>query len=113
MITHWLNRTLTVWRPTTVADGSGGQTVTLQEQGNVSAKVDQASPAERQVAAQAGADLTHNIYLEPDADVKRNDELRGAHPVTGETEVFEVTGYTFPSTPIYRKLAATQTQAGA
>lgn len=111
-IGHWLNRTLTVWRAQNTADGQGGQSQIWTLQGSVVAKVDQATVAERTLASQAGADLTHTIYLLPDADVVRNDELRSAHPVTGEAEVFTVEGFTFPSTPRYRKLATVLTQSG-
>lgn len=104
-VTHWLNREMTVWRPTSVSDGSGGQTVTMVAQSpTVMVKIDQASVEERVLAAQASANLTHNIYAEPDADIHRGDELRG------DGEVYKIGGYTFPSTRIYRKLDAEQVQ---
>lgn len=106
MIAHWLNRTLTVWRPSTSADGSGGQTVTFTSQGTVAAKVDQPSAAEQQVAFQEGAKHTHNIYLDPDAGVRRNDELRGGG------QVFRVFATLQPSEPRYLKALCELVEAG-
>lgn len=100
-LTHWFTREMTVWRATSTPDGAGGQTVTMVAQfPTVKVKIDQASVAERVLAAQASATLTHNIYAEPDASILRGDELRGG----GET--YQIGGYTFPSTRIYRKLEA-------
>lgn len=107
MIGHWLNRTLAVWRPMTVSDGSGGQTVTLVEQGDVRAKVDQPSTSERVVAAQAGSAHSHNVYLLPDADVKRNDELRG------DGQTFKVLATYQPSEPRYLKAECELIEAGS
>lgn len=108
-ITHWLNTSLNVWRPSQVADGSGGFTETLVDQGALDFKVDQSTGQEREVAQQAGADHTHNAYTEPDADVKRNDWLAatGIDPndlTAGET-AYKVISTTTPSTPRYLKCA--------
>lgn len=97
IISHWLNRTLTVWRPTETSDGQGGATVTFQSMGSLQAKVDQPSAAEQWQAGQEGARHTHNVYLEPTADVQRNDELRG------DGQTFRVYAVVEPSTPRYRK----------
>jgi SPP1 family predicted phage head-tail adaptor len=105
MISGLLNRTMNVWRPVETPDGSGGFTTTFEDRGQVRVKVDQATPAERQVAAQFGAELTHNVYAEPDANIRRNDELRG------DGQTLEVTGTSSPSTPIYLKASAVQTQS--
>lgn len=77
MIGHLLNRTLGVWRPSTEADGAGGQTVTLVPVGDVRAKVDQPTAEERREADQWGAEHTHTARFLPSADVARGDELRG------------------------------------
>lgn len=77
MISHLLTRTLTVNRPVTAADGSGGQTVTFVEAGTVRAKVDQPSAAERERGDQWGAEHSHTIRFRHDADVRRGDELTG------------------------------------
>ncbi|MEX5637407.1 phage head closure protein [Parafrankia sp. FMc2] len=104
-ITHRLNRELTVWRPATQDDGAGGQTVTLLPAGTVDMKIDQASAAERVLAAQAGAELTHNGYAEPDADLLRGDELRG------QGQRYRVDSVVEPSSPRYRKASLVQVQA--
>jgi len=109
-ITHWLVSSLVVWRPSFVADGSGGFTETLASQGAQSVKVDQSSAAEQTVAQQAGANHTHNVYAEPDADVERGDWLApsGVDPndlTAGET-AYQVISTTQPSTPRYLKCAA-------
>lgn len=104
-ITHLLNRQLEVWRPAATDDDYGGRRVQHILQGTVMAKVDQASAAERSVAQQGGAALTHSVYLQPDADVQRGDQLRG----NGET--YRVTGTVTPSTPVYLKAECEQIQA--
>ncbi|ROO51459.1 SPP1 family predicted phage head-tail adaptor [Micromonospora sp. Llam0] len=93
--THDLPRQLTVWRPQLVDDGAGGQTVTHVQVGAVWARVPQPSTAERVAAAQAGAAHTTPLYLRPDADVARGDELRGGG------EVWRVTSTVVPSEPAY------------
>lgn len=105
-ISHWLIATRHVWRPSHVADGSGGYTVTYVNQGTVKCKVDQSTGAERLTASQLGADHTHNVYCEPDADVQRNDRLAaaGVDPNTpGTDEILRVMSTTTPSTPRYLK----------
>ncbi|MFJ9382024.1 head-tail adaptor protein [Streptomyces sp. NPDC101455] len=102
-ITHLLNRTLEVWRPVSSPDGYGGQTIALALQpAPVAAKVDQPSASERLVAAQMRSDHSHDIYLQPSADVRRGDELRDAD--TGEQ--WRVLAVVAPSTPVYRKAQA-------
>jgi SPP1 family predicted phage head-tail adaptor len=101
-ISHQLTRTLDVWRPETAPDGSGGQTVTLTQVGEVWAKVDQPSAEERAVGQQWGAEHSHNIFLDPDADVRRGDELRG------DGQTFRVLATVQPSRPIYRKCPASE-----
>lgn len=92
-----LNRQLQVWRTTTVPDGMGGQTSTAAQVGTVAGKVDQPSPSERMLAAQAGSEHTHNVYLQPTADVRRGDELRG------NGQVLRVLSVVQPSRPVYSK----------
>lgn len=96
-ITHLLNRTLEVWRTTTVSDGAGGQETLLVRQVDVAAKVDQPSASERMLAVQAGSEHTHSVYLEPTAGVLRGDELRG------DGQTFRVLAVVQPSTPVYSK----------
>jgi len=104
-VSHWLNRTLTVWREGQVADGTGGYASSYESQGTVSGKVDQSTGDERILAQQAGAEHTHNIYLEPDAAVYRNDLLAdaGVDPNTDEGGWYHVKATTTPSSPRYLK----------
>lgn len=95
-IERWLNRTLQVWRPVATDDGAGGQAVTyVRQTGDVRAKVDQPTAAERLVAQQAGAEHIRPVFLAPDADVRRGDELRG------DGQVLRVKATYTPSTPRY------------
>lgn len=112
-ITHWLNRSLHVWRETTVPDGSGGFTVTYADQGALDVKVDQSSAAEQLVAQQGQARHTHNVYAEPDADVRRNDRLAasGVDPNTA-TPYYQVISTTTPSSPRYLKAQAGRVESG-
>lgn len=104
-IGHLLNRTLTVWRPDVTSDGAGGQTVVLVEMGEVPAKVDQPTAAERQEADRWGAEHSHTVYFEVSADVARGDELRGG----GQT--FRVLATVKPSRGTYLKAPVTLQQA--
>lgn len=108
MIGHWLNRALQVWRPETAPDGHGGRTTShVQQPEPVRAKVDQPSATDRLLAAQTRSEHSHDIFLLPDADVRRLDELRDAG--TGEKwKVLHVFG---PSSSRYRKAQSQLIQA--
>lgn len=90
-----LNRSLEVWRVTLTPDGQGGQDESSGQVGTVRAKVNEPSAAERVEAMRSGVDLSYQIHLLPDADVRRGDELRAAG------EVFRVISTVRPSTPTY------------
>lgn len=92
---HELNRELAVWRPFLDPDGAGGQVVTMLQVGEVRGRVSQPSAAEQLVAAQAGAVHTYAVYLKPDAEVFRGDELRDAG------QVFRVKATYRPSEAVY------------
>ncbi|HEX6685759.1 MAG TPA: head-tail adaptor protein [Candidatus Limnocylindrales bacterium] len=92
---HELNRSLQVWRPDLTDDGAGGQSVAYAQAGTVRARVSQPTAAEQVEAAQAGATHTQPVYLLPDADVRRGDELRG------DGDVFRVKATIVPSEPVY------------
>lgn len=94
-IGHLLNRTLSVHRPVTTPDGSGGQAVTLVHVADVRAKVDQPTAEERQQADQWAAEHTHTARFLPAANVARGDELRG------DGQVFRVLATIQPSHPVY------------
>ncbi|MEV8151343.1 phage head closure protein [Streptomyces fradiae] len=103
-ISHLLNRQLAVWRTLTTDDGAGGQTSTRVQHGTVPAKVDQPSATEQMVAMQSGSGHSHNVYLQPDAPVRRGDELRG------DGQVLRVLAVVQPSTPVYAKALCELTQ---
>lgn len=97
MIEHLLNVSLRHRRPSTTRDGGGGQSTSWQELDSVRGRVSQATAAtEREAADQHGADLTYPVYLAPEADVRRGDEL-----ADGSGRVFVVLAAYPPSRPIY------------
>jgi SPP1 family predicted phage head-tail adaptor len=96
-VTHLLNRTLEVWRTSRTPDGGGGWETIPVRQADVAAKVDQPSASEQLLAMQAGTEHTHNVYLQPTADVMRGDQLRG------DGQTFRVLSVVQPSAPVYRK----------
>ncbi|MFE5544564.1 head-tail adaptor protein [Streptomyces sp. NPDC056534] len=102
---QYLTRRLQVWRAVTVDDGAGGQDTTRVLQGTVRAKVDQPSPTERLVAAQAGSKHSHDVWLRAGADVRRGDELRGTDAL-GQAQRFRVLSVVQPSRPVYSKAFA-------
>lgn len=92
---HELPRLMQVWRATTVDDGAGGQVVTRAHVGTVRARVSQPAAAERLAAGQAGARLDAVVHLQPDADVRRGDEL------ASDGETYRVASTVWPSEPVY------------
>lgn len=78
-------------------DGMGGSTTTLVRQADVRGKVDQPSANEKLVAQQDESIHSHRIYLSPNADVRRGDEIRDGD------RAFRVISVVVPSSPIYRK----------
>ncbi|HMG44656.1 MAG TPA: head-tail adaptor protein [Acidimicrobiales bacterium] len=79
-IGHLCVTALTVHRPSTVADGIGGTTVTYSQVGQIRAQVNQPTPEERMLAQQAEANLTHILHTVAGADVRKGDELGGDLP---------------------------------
>lgn len=96
-VAHLLNRTFAVSRPSLTGDGYGGDTVAFTAVGTVAARVSRPSAAERQVASQEGAEISHEVYLTPGADVRRGDRL------TGDGQVLEVIAVIEPSKAAYLK----------
>jgi SPP1 family predicted phage head-tail adaptor len=80
MIGHLLNSAVTVYRPGFTADDVGGRTKVFAEVGTIRVKVDQPSEAERMIAAQMGAVLTHVLHAPYGADVERADEIDTGGP---------------------------------
>ncbi len=100
-----LNRTLTVSRATLVDDGQGGQEETFGQVGEVLAKVNEPSSAERIEAMRSGVELTFTLHMLPDADVRRNDVLAGGG------EAYRVKAVTFPSTRVYLRAECSRDQS--
>lgn len=99
MIAHLLNRTPNLWRKVETSDGMGGTTVDWQDQGTVDCRWSSPSPQEREAAAQQGVEVTHTVYLLPDATVQREDRL-----VDGGTTI-EITSVTVPSVSSHHQKA--------
>ncbi|WP_046507093.1 head-tail adaptor protein [Streptomyces odonnellii] len=100
-----LNRLLEVHRTVAWPDGTGGQQTALVLVGTVRAKVDQPSPTERLVAAQAGSKHSHDVFLLPGADVQRGDHLHGTDGL-GQPQRLRVLSVVQPSRPLYSKALA-------
>lgn len=106
---HLLNDSVEVWRPSTVPDEGGGQVVTYTQVGVERARLSQPSTSTRrnvdeQEADQPHAELTHQVYLAPGADVRRGDELRQAGLV------LRVVATVTPSVPAYLRADAVSRQ---
>lgn len=97
MIEHLRNTSVVVHRPTLAPDGMGGYTETTTVVAIEAAKVDQATAAERQAAAQWQSPHTHNVYFTPAANVRRGDEL------VWDDRVLRVIATVQPSRPVYLK----------
>lgn len=106
MIAHRLNDTLTVYRASYAADGAGGRTKTFASVGTIRAQVSQPSEAERQVASQLGALLTHVVHTTYGADVERGDELDD-----GGAQRLRVVGVLHDSRRTYSRLECEVTQS--
>jgi hypothetical protein len=114
VISHLLNRELTVYRRTESPDGAGGLVSVFEPVGTVECRVSQAVTAtvrirERVTADQTGAEPNLIVYMEPDADVFRGDELRGDGECgqTGSEEIYRVVGIRYPSEQQWYKRADT------
>lgn len=88
-VARLLNTTVAVWRTTTAPDGMGGWVETVAQVGTQRARISQPSATERTIAQRAESRLTHVVYLDPSADVRRGDELRQAARVFRVLAVFE------------------------
>lgn len=99
-----LNRRLAHYRREETDDGSGGVITEWVNLGTVRGRVSQPTAAERVAAQQAGADHTQPVYVQPRADVRRGDELRGAEGRWRVVAVFR------PSEPVYLRADCELTQ---
>lgn len=96
-VSHLLNRTLTVMREVVSTDAMGGQVHYYAAHGTVRARVSRSTGSELTAAEQEGAVVLEDIYLEPTADVVRNDFL-----VDG-LDHWEVVATVQPSATAYTK----------
>ncbi|MFF8942840.1 head-tail adaptor protein [Streptomyces sp. NPDC014864] len=71
-----LNVSADVYRDQRTPDGMGGYTRAWVDHGPVRCRFSQPTAVERTIGAQHGDSLTHVVYLLPNADVQRGDELR-------------------------------------
>jgi SPP1 family predicted phage head-tail adaptor len=99
MTAHLLKQKCDIYRRAQVSDGQGGYTYSYAlVKGQVRCKIDQASGSERIEAQQAGGSMTHKIYLDPDQNIRRGDEIRQGDKSWRVDLVYE------PSTPnVYRR----------
>lgn len=104
-IGHLLNRSVTVWRRVETPTGSGGVLSSWTQVAEVRCRISQPSAAERVAARQAGAVHTQPVYLLPDTDVRRGDELRAP----GET--WRVRAVFPPSVEVYLRADCELVQA--
>lgn len=81
-IGHLLNREVEVWRADRVSDGAGGWTKTFVFSHTLEARISRAGVSERSFARsevgdmQGAAELTHILYFDDGADIRRADRVR-------------------------------------
>jgi len=75
-IVRLLNSRADVYREQRTADGMGGFTTAWALAGTVPARFAQSNATEQTIGGQSGETQFHSVYLNPDADVRRGDELR-------------------------------------
>jgi len=73
-----LNHTFSVYRSERTSDGQGGWLETLGDPWEVRGRMRPASGAERTVAAQEQRQITHVLYTEAGAGLRRGDVVTGA-----------------------------------
>lgn len=108
MIGPLLNSTVTIYRPSFVADGRGGRTTTFASQGAVAAKVGQPAQVEGVIAGRDGAMLLTPVHLAASTDVRRGDELD-----TGGDRRLRVVAVVTNSRTTYKRADCEVIQSGA
>ncbi len=108
MIDHLLNTSVTVYRPSFVADGRGGRTRSFAAQGPIRAKVGQPSAAEGTQAGRHGALLMTPVHVGYAEDVRRGDEL-----AAGGARRLRVVDVVSDSRATYKRLDCEVVQGGA
>jgi SPP1 family predicted phage head-tail adaptor len=96
----WLyNETADIRRPTRTSDGQGGWTDTLHPAGTIRCRVRAWNSAEELVARQSGIRISHILYADHDANVRRGDV------VTFRGVVADVRSIRRPSEPQHHLMA--------
>lgn len=100
-VIHLMNRVVAVWRTERTPDGAGGWITAKVFSHELDVRISRANIAERTFSRtaigdmQAGAELTHIVYADGLADIRRGDELRD-----GEfSELYRVIGTQRASVP--------------
>lgn len=104
MVTHLLNRSMQVWRPTATADAGGGQDETLAHLDTVPVRLSRPTDREREISQQERGWVDYDVYLAPDTIVARRDELRD------DELTLKVLATMQPSEPIYTRARCEQQQ---
>ncbi|WP_374194252.1 head-tail adaptor protein [Streptomyces sp. N35] len=84
-----MNTQVSVWRFTREPDGMGGWVQDWAEVGSTRARLSHPSAAERVLADQSSARLSHVAYLAAGSDVQRGDRLHQGARVFNVLAVFE------------------------
>lgn len=106
-VAHLLDRTCTTKRFLRASDGQGGWTETYTDHlTDVPCRRSSPSPADRTVADQLQAVVSHTVYFTPGVDVKRGDQIA----VDGY--VLLVEAVVAPSVDVYLKALCSETQQG-
>jgi len=74
-IERLFNNTFTLYRRDRTADGQGGWSVTYASNGTAEGRIRPASSAEREVALQEQAQISHVLYVLADTDIARGDQV--------------------------------------
>jgi len=99
-ILHLLNKTVTIDRDTTAADGAGGHARTPATIATLRAKIDPATAGDRTIANRDADRVTHVGYFEAGVDVIRDDVV--TEEILGTK--FKVLSLLPPSSPDHLKI---------
>lgn len=113
-VTHLLIHDAQHRRKARANQGKGAFKETLPVIATPRCRFNTASQREREIGAQAKAVVNHSIYLEPELDVKVNDEFTGTAPSEWAGRTFRVTVPALrPSVPdTYLKVLCEEVQGG-
>lgn len=113
-VTHLLIHTAQHKQKARQSQGKGKFKETLPVVATPNCRFNPANSKERDIGAQAKAVVTHSIYLEPELEVKVNDEFTGTAPSEWAGRTFRVTVPALrPSVPnTYLKVLCEEVQSG-